>query len=73
MNLSSRTTIMYVVHASQKKSKKGIATPKHDVDLIEKRLRAATSITRTSRRAETMTRDNTVHDGSGNAFAALGS
>ncbi len=34
--------IVYVLHAFQKKSKKGIATPKHDIDLIEKRLRAAT-------------------------------
>ncbi len=33
--------IVYVFHAFQKKSKKGIATPKHDLDLIEKRLRAA--------------------------------
>jgi len=28
---------IYVLHAFQKKSKKGIATPKHDVDLIKKR------------------------------------
>jgi phage-related protein len=34
--------IVYVLHAFQKKSKKGIATPKHELDLIEKRLRAAT-------------------------------
>ena len=30
---------VYVLHAFQKKSKKGIATPKPDIDLIEKRLR----------------------------------
>src|ERR1700692_635586 len=30
---------VYVLHAFQKKSKKGIATPKAEVDLIEKRLR----------------------------------
>jgi phage-related protein len=29
---------VYVLHAFQKKSKKGIATPKADVDLIKKRL-----------------------------------
>src|SRR5258708_29919453 len=29
--------IIYVLHAFQKKSKKGIATPKHDVDLIKQR------------------------------------
>lgn len=28
---------IYVLHAFQKKSKKGIATPKHDIDLIERR------------------------------------
>jgi len=28
---------IYVLHAFQKKSKKGIATPKRDVDLIRKR------------------------------------
>jgi phage-related protein len=32
---------VYVLHVFQKKSKKGIKTPKHDVDLIEKRLTAA--------------------------------
>ena len=30
---------VYVLHAFQKKSKKGIRTPKADVDLIEKRLK----------------------------------
>lgn len=33
--------LVYVLHAFQKKSKKGIATPKHDIDLIKKRLRIA--------------------------------
>lgn len=28
---------VYVLHAFQKKSRKGIATPQHDVDLIKKR------------------------------------
>jgi phage-related protein len=32
---------IYVLHAFQKKSKKGIATPKSDLDLIKKRLKAA--------------------------------
>lgn len=32
---------VYVLHAFQKKSKKGIATPKHDVELIKSRLRDA--------------------------------
>lgn len=30
---------VYVLHAFQKKSKKGIATPKEEIDLIEKRLK----------------------------------
>jgi phage-related protein len=33
--------LVYVLHAFQKKSKKGIATPKPDTDLIKKRLMIA--------------------------------
>lgn len=33
--------IVYVLHAFQKKSKQGIATPKPDIDLIESRLKRA--------------------------------
>jgi len=33
--------LVYVLHAFQKKSKRGIATPKSDIDLIKKRLRMA--------------------------------
>ena len=33
--------VIYVLHAFQKKSKKGIATPKADIDLIKTRLKAA--------------------------------
>ena len=32
---------MYVLHAFQKKSKKGSATPKSDIELIKRRLKAA--------------------------------
>ena len=32
---------VYVLHAFQKKSKRGIATPKKDLELIEARLKAA--------------------------------
>ena len=32
---------VYVLHAFQKKSKKGIETPKHEVDLIKQRLQRA--------------------------------
>jgi phage-related protein len=34
--------VVYVLHAFQKKSKKGIATPQHDIDLIKTRLKIAT-------------------------------
>jgi len=33
--------VIYVLHVFQKKSKQGIATPKHDIDLIRKRLSMA--------------------------------
>jgi len=33
--------LLYVLHAFQKKSKKGIATPKPDVNLIKRRLKIA--------------------------------
>jgi phage-related protein len=36
--------VVYVLHAFQKKSKKGIATPQHDIDLIKTRLKTATEL-----------------------------
>jgi phage-related protein len=33
--------VIYVLHAFQKKSKKGIATPKQDIELVEARLKRA--------------------------------
>ncbi len=33
--------VIYVLHAFQKKAKKGIATPKHDIELIRARLKLA--------------------------------
>ena len=33
--------VVYVLHCFQKKSKSGIATPKHTIELIKQRLRAA--------------------------------
>jgi len=38
--------VVYVLHAFQKKSKKGIATPKKDIDMIKKRLKLAVEIDR---------------------------
>jgi phage-related protein len=33
--------VIYVLHAFQKKSKKGIATPKRDIEVIRSRLKLA--------------------------------
>ena len=33
--------VVYVLHAFQKKSKKGIATPRHEIELIKARLKRA--------------------------------
>ena len=33
--------VVYVIHAFQKKSTKGISTPKHEIDLIKDRLKRA--------------------------------
>lgn len=37
---------VFVLHAFQKKSKSGIATPKADIDLIKQRLKQASEICR---------------------------
>ena len=37
-------TAVYVLHAFQKKSKKGKATPQRDFDLIDKRLKVAAAL-----------------------------
>ncbi len=36
--------VVYVLHAFQKKSKRGITTPKQDIDLVKHRLRVAHQI-----------------------------
>jgi phage-related protein len=43
---------VYVLHAFQKKSKRGIATPQRDIDLIRQRLKAAEEHHRQSRSKE---------------------
>lgn len=35
------TGVLYVLHAFQKKSRKGIATPKSEMDLVKQRLKVA--------------------------------
>ena len=34
-------SVIYGLHACQKKSRKGIETPKHEIELIKARLKAA--------------------------------
>ena len=41
--------VVYVLHAFQKKAKKGVATPRQDIDLIKSRLRDAELHFRTHR------------------------
>jgi phage-related protein len=41
---------IYVLHAFQKKSKSGIATPKHDIDLVRRRLADAERLHRERQR-----------------------
>ena len=36
--------VVFVLHAFKKKSKRGIATPKKEVDLVERRLKQAEKI-----------------------------
>jgi phage-related protein len=42
--------VVYVLHVFQKKSKKGIETPKHVIDLIKARLKTAESDCRKRRK-----------------------
>lgn len=44
-------TAIYVLHAFQKKSKRGAETPKHDIDLIRARLALAEERHKQSMRA----------------------
>jgi phage-related protein len=46
-------TRIYVLHAFQKKSKKGIATPQRDVELIKKRYAEAQELAREDEKAKT--------------------
>ena len=61
---------VHVLHAFQKKSKSGIATPQPDVELIEKRLKAVLAPHKTSGR-QTMKRSDHPQ-GTDNALRGLG-
>ena len=41
---------VFVLHAFQKKSKRGIATPKADIELITRRLKQAVAISKTKKK-----------------------
>jgi phage-related protein/predicted XRE-type DNA-binding protein len=67
---------VYVLHAFQKKSKSGIATPKAKIDLIHQRLAAAAPLQGKAELTMPTTRKtikvDEVLEGSGNVFADLG-
>lgn len=42
--------IVYVLHSFQKKSKKGVATPQQDIDLIKQRLKDAEDLHNSSKK-----------------------
>jgi phage-related protein len=50
---------VYVLHAFQKKSKKGRATPKSEIDLIKRRLKAAEEHYKTNLQREDMRNEST--------------
>ena len=60
---------VFVLHAFQKKSKSGVATPKADIDLIKQRLKQAIDLA--GRRSRPMARKDYIV-GSGNVFEDLG-
>jgi len=63
------TRAVYVLHAFQKKSKRGIATPKADLDLIKQRLKRERELRAMVKKRKTAV---TVTPSSGNVFADLG-
>ena len=68
-------TAVYVLHAFQKKAKRGIATPKPELDLVRRRLAAAERHYRDTPSRRLMPwnpTETTVERGSGNVFADLG-
>ena len=66
--------MIYVLHVFQKKSKRGIATPKKELELIRKRLKLRRAGPQTMERARRtgMSKDETIIEGGGNVFDDLG-
>ncbi len=64
---------VYVLHAFQKKAKRGVETPKQDIDLIKSRVKVADGITgKHMTEARPMETEEKVEHGSDNVFADLG-
>ena len=61
---------VYVLHVFQKKSKKGVQTPKHVIELIKHRLRTA-GARRSGTEGSNMSDETKVTPSSGNVFADL--
>ena len=66
--------VVYVLHVFQKKSKRGIATPKKELELIRKRLKLAEEDHKGMERARRtgMSKGETIIEGVGNVFDDLG-
>ena len=62
---------VYVLHVLQKKSKKGLATPQSEIELVRQRLKRAAELDQKAG-ALTMARKKDYVVGSGNVFADLG-
>jgi len=64
---------IYVLHAFQKKSKKGIKTPQQEIELIRQRLKVAEEDHKSRTRFIMSNKENTsIRRGSNNVFADLG-
>ena len=66
-------TKLYVLHAFQKKSKRGIATPKKEIDLIRKQLQQARQLAQENEVMQLKKKgDIEYYEGSGNVYKDLG-
>ena len=63
---------VFVLHCFQKKSKRGVATPKEDMDIVHARLRVAEAFAKELRNEKRLIDGIEVQRGSGNVYADLG-
>ena len=64
--------VVFVLHIFQKKSKRGAATPKADIDLIRERLKVAVRQGAIAMKKQRVVRGIPVEEGSGNVYTDLG-